>query len=158
MSDELDFSNFPTSDQPVEGPIKDETDRMLDEVLLTLKLERAVIFVKVDGAWRVSSAHEVPTNNFWTVAPLSLGVVQSASEGQLVHLVDAGASDQFGGRDSVILTGLRSVACTPYTSPSGEVTAILYADNRIEKGAFSPDDVATLQELASEMGRRLFES
>ena len=64
MSDELDFSNFPTSDQPVEGPIKDETDRMLDEVLLTLKLERAVIFVKVDGAWRVSSAHEVPTNNF----------------------------------------------------------------------------------------------
>lgn len=156
MIEDPDFSNFPTSDHPPSDNIVQETDKMLDEVLLTLKLERAVIFVKLEGMWRVSSSHEVPVKDFWNLAPLSLGVVHSASQGETVNLMDAGMSP-FASRDSVILTGIRSVVCAPYTHPSGEVLALLYADNRIDKGAFSAADVATFQELAGELGRRLFE-
>lgn len=155
MIDDMDFPDIPTSDEPPSEEISQETDKMLDEVLLTLKLERAVIFVKVDGKWHVSSAHEVPIKNFWNVAPLSLGVVYSAAQGELVNLMDAGMSE-FASRDSVILTGIRSVVCAPYKDGNGEVRALLYADNRVEKGAFRAADVATLQELANELGRRLF--
>lgn len=157
MIEDPDLANFPNSDESPSEEIKRETDKMLDEVLLTLKLERAVIFLKLNGSWQVASAHEVPTHDFWNVAPLSLGVVSSASQGETVNLMDAGVSS-FASRDSVILTGIRSVVCAPYTHPSREVLALLYADNRIEKGAFSEDDVATVQELAKELGRRLFES
>lgn len=129
---------------------------MLDEVLLTLKLERAIIFVKDLIGWRVASAHEIPTKNFWTVAPISLTVVQSvALEGKPVNIVDAGDSD-FAGRESVILTGLRSVACVPVKNPMGETVAMLYADNRLETGAFSPADFETLIALGDELANRLF--
>lgn len=157
MIEDPDLADFPTSDESPSEEIRQETDKMLDEVLLTLKLERAVIFVKLDGSWQVSSAHEVPTHDFWNVAPLSLGVVSSAAKGETVNLMDAGVS-AFASRDSVLLTGIRSVVCAPYTHPNGEVMALLYADNRIDKGAFSGADVATVQELAKELGRRLFES
>lgn len=154
----FDKSNFPTSDLPLDADLQGETDRLLDEVLLTLKLERAVIFVKVDSAWRVASAHEVPTEDFWNLAPISLGVLESAVVGgKVVHLVDAGTSDEFGSRDSVIITGIRSVACAPFKDSEGDVRALLYADNRLEKGAFSKADVETLQELAQELGRRLYD-
>lgn len=152
-----ELPNFPTSDDLASAEIREQTDKMLDEVLLTLKLERAVIFVKTAGCWSVASSHEVPTDNFWTLAPISLSVVQTAASGETIQLMDAGNSDQFGSRDSVIITGIRSVACAPYVSSEGETKVVLYADNRIEKGAFSPDDVATLEELAKELGRRLFE-
>ena len=152
-----EFDNFPTSDDLAPAEIREETDRLLDEVLLTLKLERAVILVKLSDSWCVASSHEVPTENFWNTAPISLSVVQTAAKGETIQLMDAGNSDQFGSKDSVFLTGIRSVACCPYTNSAGEVRALLYADNRINKGAFSADDVATLGELAQELGRRLFE-
>lgn len=149
-------TNFLTSDLPPDEKLTLETAKILDELLLSLKLERAVIFVKTNGAWRVASAHEVETNDFWNTAPLSLSVVQSAAlEGKSVHLVDAGSSDKFGDRMSVLLTGIRSVACAPCKSETGEVIALLYADNRIEKGAFSPEDIKAIEGLAQELGRRI---
>lgn len=150
-----DFS-LPTSEKALPTEMQAETDRMLDEVLLTLKLERAIILLKVMGAWRVGSSHEIPTQDFWNTAPISLGILESAVEtGEVVHLVDAGTSDKFGSRASVVISGIRSVACAPFLNPSGEVVALLYADNRIQQGAFSKADAETLQELANEMGRRL---
>lgn len=158
MNSDAGPSDFQTSDLPPEPIVKDESVKMLDEILLTLKLERAVIFTKSHLGWVVACSHEVPTEDFWNLAPLSLSVIQSAAlEKKTIHLVDAGASDRFGTQISVVLTGIRSVACAPYASPEGEVKALLYADNRISTGAFSPKDVETLEELAQELGRRLFE-
>lgn len=147
---------LPTSDQPLPDKLQSASDHMLDEVLLTLKLERALTFAKIDGAWRVGSSHEVPTDDFWNMAPISLGILESAvNTKEVVLLMDAGSSDEFGARASVVLTGIRSVACAPYVGESGEVLALLYADNRIQTGAFSKDDGETLMELAAELGRRL---
>lgn len=129
---------------------------MLDEVLLTLKLERAIIFVKDLIGWRVASSHEIPTKNFWATAPISLTVVQSvALGGEAVNIVDAGDSD-FAGRESVILTGLRSVVCVPVKNHVGETVAMLYADNRLETGAFNKHDFETMIALGDELANRLF--
>ena len=150
--------DFPTSDDPVSPSVKAETDRIMEEILLSLKVERAVIFVKVEGRWHLASSHEVAVNDFWNLAPLSLSVIHSAAQGETIHLMDAiGDSSSRFSSTSVILTGIRSVACVPYKSESGEVLAILYADNRFNKGIFSSDDVSTLQSLAAELGGRLFE-
>lgn len=150
-----DFT-LPTSDQPLPDKLQSVSSTMLMEVLATIKLERALILAKVDGKWRVGVSHEVPTNDFWNLAPISLGILQSAVETQdLVLLMDAGESDQFGGRTSVVLSGLRSVACAPYVGSSGEVLALIYVDNRVLTGAFSKDDAQRLQDLADELGRRL---
>lgn len=59
---------------------------------------------------------------------------------------------------SVLLTGLRSVVCVPVYprgDSSAEASAMIYADNRLAKGAFSESDVETLKELARELSERL---
>ena len=154
--DQFDPANFPTSSEPVNDRLKELCDRMMDEILLTLKLERAVILVRPANHWQIATAHEVPTRDFWNLAPISLSIVQSAVEKrESLCLMDAGTSSQFGGKDSVIIAGIRSVACAPYLNQSGEARLLVYADSRIDKGAFTPDDVETLRELAIELGRRL---
>ena len=155
----MDDFSLPTSDEPLPETLANESENMLGEILLTLQLERALTLFKIDGAWRVGSSHEIPTNDFWNQAPISLGILQAAVEKQkVVVLMDAGTSDEFGGRTSVVLSGLRSVACAPFIGESGEVLALLYADNRVQTGAFSDDDGEKLQELANELGRRLIAS
>lgn len=154
---EYDSPQIKTSELTPPPHTMDLTDGMLNEIMLTLKLERAVIFVKSELGWQVSSAHEIPTENFWSTAPISLKVIDDATRGETVHLIDAGDSD-YASRASVVITGIRSVACVPVHNPQGEVGALLYADNRIAKGAFSATDVQTLTELAKELGNRLYSS
>ena len=156
MMDQFDPASFATSSEPANERLKGPCDRMMDEILLTLKLERAVILVRPGEKWQIASAHEVPTKDFWNLAPISLSIVQSAVEKkEPLCLMDAGTSSQFGGKDSVIIAGIRSVACAPYLNQNGEARLVVYADSRIDKGAFTPDDVETLSELAVELGRRL---
>jgi GAF domain-containing protein len=150
-----DFT-LPTSELPIPEELQAESENMLGEVLLTLKLERAITLIKIEGQWRVGASHEISTNDFWNQAPISLGILEAAvNKREVVVLMDAGSSDEFGGRTSVVLSGLRSVACAPFIGDGGEVLALLYADNRVQTGAFSDDDGEKLQELANEMGRRL---
>lgn len=155
MMDQFDPSSFPTSSEPANDRLKSVCDRMMDEILLTLRLERAVILVRPGEHWQIASAHEVPTRDFWNLAPISLSIVQSAVEKkEPLCLMDAGTS-KFGGKDSVIIAGIRSVACAPYLNQNGEARLVVYADSRIDKGAFTPDDIETLSEIAVELGRRL---
>ena len=155
MSEDLDFKKFPTSDEPVPPSAQAETNEVLEEILLSLKAERVLIFLKVEGTWRIANAHEVDTRDFWVLAPVSLGIIHMAMKGETVLLMDAYSSG-LGLRNSVILTGVRSVVCASHKSNSGEVSVVLYADNRITKGAFSEEDRSVLQNLADELGRKIF--
>lgn len=147
-----------TSATPPSPEIAELTDSFLAEVLLTLNLERALIFVNDEDGWKPSSSHEIPLEDFWNLAPLSFTVLENALESRDALLfVDAAGADQLAST-SVLLTGLRSVVCVPVFPRQGstdEPIAMIYADNRIEKGAFSEADVDTLKELALELSDRL---
>ncbi len=131
------------------------TDRFLDEVLLTLRLERALILTSDQDGWKPTSTHEIDLEDFWNQAPLSLTVLNETVEtGKSVLFMDAAGADQ-PASTSIILTGLRSVVCVPVFDRSQQVVALIYADNRIEKGAFSSSDLETLEELAKELSSRL---
>ncbi len=147
-----------TSPKPPSPKTTDLTDSFLAEVLLTLNLERALIFVNEVDGWKPSSSHEIPLEDFWKVAPLSFTVLENALEiRDALLFVDAAGAEQEVSI-SAVLTGLRSVVCVPVYprgDSSGEAIAMIYADNRIEKGAFSESDAETLKELAQELSERL---
>ena len=125
-------------------------------MLLTLKLERAVILLNDRDGWKVGCAHEVPTENFWLAAPISQTILhRSIQSKEPVFLVDAIATTEFGSQASVVISGMRSVASVPVLDQAGGVMAVVYADHLVQKGAFGAAELETLKELTAEFGRKL---
>ena len=80
---------------------------------------------------------------------LSMGIAERVVEtGRPLLSVDAGRDDRFSGMASVEDLKLRSVMCLPIGTDE-EVEGLLYVDNRLQKGAFTEDDL-DLAELLSD--------
>jgi transcriptional regulator with GAF, ATPase, and Fis domain len=91
---------------------------------------------------------------------LSMGIARRvATSGTAVLSVDAGHDDRFRGMASVEDLKLRSVMCLPISSSheheprivqGGRVEGLLYVDNRLQRGAFRPDDLDLMKLLADQ--------
>ncbi len=150
------MSDLRVSDAPLPDPIQDIAFETLNEVLLTLKLERAVIVLNDADGWKVGCAHEIPTENFWVHAPISQTILRtSITKKEPIFLVDALTAPGYSSQASVVLSGMRSVASVPVLDQYGDVIAVVYADHLVQKNAFGINELETLKELASEFGKKL---
>jgi adenylate cyclase len=89
-------------------------------------------------------------------------VKQVASTGKPVVTTNAQVDPRFKTRESVIGYSLRSILCVPLRV-RGQVTGVIYADNRIRAGLFSERDLDLLTTFAAQAAvaienARLFES
>jgi GAF domain-containing protein len=128
-----------------------ELDQVLAEVMDTVihmtGAERAYLMLrdKNDGELSIRSARNwdretMPEDD----VIFSSSIVNAALE-QLEPIITTNAEDdaRFESKRSVVQHGLRSVVCIPL-SLRGQAVGVLYADNRIEQGIFSNDDVPLL--------------
>jgi sigma-B regulation protein RsbU (phosphoserine phosphatase) len=80
---------------------------------------------------------------------VSRGVVDRvAREGLPIVTSDAQSEDWLAGRASVSVLNLRSVMCTPLQTQAKNI-GLVYVDNRMQAGIFTPDDLSLLQAVAS---------
>jgi len=84
------------------------------------------------------------------------------SEGEPILTTNAQEDPRFGGQDSIIIYNLRSILCVPL-KVKGELTGVIYADNRIHSGIFSETERDLLVTFANHAAvalenARLFES
>src|SRR5258708_6791600 len=92
---------------------------------------------------------------------VSHSIVQNVADtGQPVVTTNA-QNSTFGNQESVVAFALRSILCVPLTL-KGEVTGVIYADNRIRSGLFGPKELTLLYAFANQAAiaidnARLFE-
>ena len=84
------------------------------------------------------------------------------SDGQPVLTTNAQEYPRFGAQESIIAYHLRSILCVPL-KVKGEITGVIYADNRIRTGLFTETDRDLLNAFANQAAvaienARLFES
>ena len=85
-----------------------------------------------------------------------------ASTCQSILTTNAQEDPRFTGQDSVIAYNLRSILCVPLIV-KGELTGVIYADNRIRSGLFTQKQLDLLSDFANQAAvaienARLFES
>ena len=81
---------------------------------------------------------------------LSMGIAHQVIEGgRPVLSVDAGHDERFQSMASVEDLKLRSVLCVPIRIEE-DVEGVLYVDNRLQRGAFSEDDLDLVELLAGQ--------
>ncbi len=134
-------------------------ERGMQKVLAELRPERAFF------AYREKSQTSAPfptpyvvhgfsLANLFTTEDLSTEIVrQSLLQGEASLIADAVNSPTFNSRDSVMISGLRSVLTVPLRHQNGLVVGLIYADSRALAGAFGPSHL----ELAKSLGQKMLE-
>ena len=124
---------------------------VMDEVIAVTSAERGFVMLRdEDGelAFRVARGMDrsiIDHPEF----QISRGVVeQVAREGKPMLTSDAQRDERLSMRLSVIGLGLRSILCVPLQSKD-TVSGVIYVDNRLQAGIFSPDDLDLLAAIAS---------
>ena len=125
-------------------------NRVMDEVIAATHAERGFVML-CEGerlVFRVARGMDrqvIDEPQF----EISRGIVeQVAREGQPILTSNAQRDARFSMRESVMGLGLRSIACVPLTV-KGQVTGVIYVDNRLVAGMFTPDDLELLTAIAS---------
>ena len=126
-------------------------NRVMDEVIAAVRAERGFVMLKEpDGtlSFRVARGMDQRT----IAAPgfqVSRGVTeQVARDGQPVLSSDAQQDNRFSMRQSIVTLGLRAILCAPLVV-RGEITGVIYVDNRLHAGLFTPADLELLVSIAS---------
>ena len=125
--------------------------RVMDEVIAAVHAERGFVMLHEAGgrlAFRVARGIDQRTIEDPSFQ-ISRGVLaQVAAEGRPVLTSDAQHDDRFSMRQSIVTLGLRSILCVPLVVRD-QVTGVIYVDNRLHAGIFTPADLELLTAIAS---------
>ena len=125
--------------------------RVMDEVIAAVHAERGFVMLHEAGGqlvFRVARGIDQRTIEDPSFQ-ISRGVLaQVAAEGRPVLTSDAQHDDRFSMRQSIVSLGLRSILCVPLVVRD-QVTGVIYVDNRLHAGIFTPADLELLTAIAS---------
>jgi sigma-B regulation protein RsbU (phosphoserine phosphatase) len=126
-------------------------NRVLDEVIATTRAERGFLMLRdAAGAltFRVARGMDqqaIDSPEF----QVSRSVIERvAANGEPTLTSDAQSDSWLGGRQSVRILGLRAILCVPLRL-KGATLGVIYVDNRLQVGIFSPKDLELLTGIAS---------
>ena len=122
-------------------------ERVMDAVIELTSAERGILMLRdEDGSLKVQVARNFDQANIGSDdLTLSRTITDRVFEsGQAIVTSNAAEDPRFSERQSVVGYFLRSIVAGPL-SVRGEVLGVMYVDNRLKSGAFSPDDTKLLE-------------
>ena len=125
--------------------------RVMDEVVSATRAERGFLMLPdADGRLVFRAARGMDQQTIESPEfQISRGVVERvAREGQACLTSNAQDDAWLSTRESVMVLGLRSILCVPLKL-KGATLGIIYVDNRLQAGLFTPDDLELLTAIAS---------
>ena len=126
-------------------------NRVMDEVVAATRAERGFVMLReADGrlVFRAARGMERETIDD-PEFQISRSVVERvAHEGQPLLTSNAQSDEWLSDRVSVIVLGLLSILCVPLQL-KGTILGVIYVDNRLQAGIFSPEDLELLTAIAA---------
>jgi sigma-B regulation protein RsbU (phosphoserine phosphatase) len=138
------------------GPISQEglLALVLDRAFADFRPEEAVVFLRdANGDFRQAAARRMPGagGNFL----YSRSLIREVTEKGLAALVhDASSDERFSSSESILSSGVRSLAAAPLLDPEG-CPGMIVLSSRIHMRSFSEEDLEELVSLASAAALRL---
>jgi sigma-B regulation protein RsbU (phosphoserine phosphatase) len=126
-------------------------NRVMDEVIATTRAERGFVMLREADkrlVFRVARGLDQETIEEPQFQVSRSVVERVAREGEPILTSDAQADDRFSMRQSVLMLGLRSILCVPL-KVKNQVLGVVYVDNRLQAGIFTPDHLELLTAIAS---------
>ncbi len=124
---------------------------VMDEVIAATQAERGFLVLREpDGSLVFRAARGLDQQTIEDPAfQVSRGVVERvANEGTPRLTSDAQRDEWLSARQSVVMLGLRSILCVPLQF-KGNTIGVIYVDNRLQIGLFTPADLELLTAIAA---------
>lgn len=131
-------------------------EKIMDSAIELVGAERGILLLYPEAGdrkletkvARKIKAHEIDPKSIH----ISRNIISKVEKEQLPLIVmDALADDTLKNQTSVVLSGIKSVICTPIML-KGEMIGIIYLDNSLVKGLFNEEDLEVLDLIASQAG------
>ncbi|HFE66557.1 MAG TPA: GAF domain-containing protein [Chloroflexi bacterium] len=139
---------------------------VMDSIISLTKAERAILLLKEGGSseLEVRLARNVDQETIEKSSSFEISrtiVGEVAQTGEPVVTMNAQSDSRFSAQESIISYNLRSILCVPLKI-KGQITGVIYADNRIAAGVFGDTDRDLLASFANQaavaiQNARLFE-
>lgn len=138
---------------------------VMDNIIRLMKAERGFLMLRSDDGTlttRIARNWEQESLNASEFAISRTIIDRVVSDGQAIITTNAQEDPRFGGQESIIIYNLRSILCVPL-KVKGELTGVIYVDNRIHTGIFSETERDLLTTFANHAAvalenARLFDS
>ena len=135
--------------------------KLMHIALANAGADRGFLILDVDGTLVIeaqageggefSALPSLPLDAADGALPIARSIVAFAARlGRAVVLADAGEDEQFGRDPAIVEHRTRSLLCLPLMH-GGKLSGVLYLENRLASGAFSPAHVRVLEILSSQM-------
>ena len=111
--------------------------------ILLLRSEKGELSTRLARNWEQESLDLANSSFSQTI------IYRVANEGQPLLTTNAQEDPRFTGQQSIIAHNLRSILCVPL-KVKGEVTGVIYADNRIRSGLFTQKQLDLLVAFANQ--------
>ena len=126
-------------------------NRVMDEVIASTRAERGFVMLRgADDQLAFVAARGMDQRTLdQPEFQISRGVVERvAREGKPQLTSDAQSDRWLSARSSVVIFGLRSILCVPLQF-KGATIGVIYVDNRLQAGIFTPADLELLTSIAA---------
>ena len=111
--------------------------------ILLLRSEQGELTTRLARNWEQESLDSSETAISQTI------IYRVANEGQPLLTTNAQEDPRFNAQQSIVAHNLRSILCVPL-KVKGEVTGVIYADNRIRSGLFTQKELDLLAAFANQ--------
>jgi PAS domain S-box-containing protein len=133
--------------------LSDVLNSVMDSVIKLTRAERGYLVLRNPATgkmdFRVARNIERRTLEEGELIVSGSIVKEVADTGKPVVTTNAANEDKWKAQESVVGFALRSILCVPLTL-KGEVTGVIYADNRIKEGLFGPKELQLLYAFANQ--------
>ncbi|BAY66516.1 two-component sensor serine/threonine kinase [Calothrix brevissima NIES-22] len=162
----LDLMTVTKASQVLAGEIK--LDKLLAKLMKTViengGAQKGFLLLEKDNKWAIEAEGTVDSDDVNTLQSISVDLVDDLTQPPVlssaiinyvartqesVILTDAACEGQFTGDPYIIATQPKSVLCTPLLN-QGKLNGILYLENNLTTGAFTPDRLEVLKLLSSQ--------
>lgn len=140
-------------------------NEVMDTIIKLTGAERAFLMLRDE-----MGEMEIKTARNWERVSLDLNDIEFSDtivkrvvlHGEAVLTTNAQTDPRFGSQESVVAYNLRSILCVPL-KVKGELTGVIYAENRVQEGLFSEKERTLLSDFANQAAvalenARLFKS
>ncbi|MFB2916918.1 AAA family ATPase [Aerosakkonema funiforme] len=165
-SEALDFAAVMKASQAISGEIVLEQllDRVMKAAIASAGAEKGFLILDKDGNWvieaqaavesdRITILQSIPADSLdpaTGIPLLSTAIVNYVARShENVVLNNATEEGQFTRDAYILATQAKSILCTPLLD-RGKLTGILYLENNLAIGAFTPQRVETLKIIAAQ--------
>jgi PAS domain S-box-containing protein len=133
--------------------LRDVLNLLMDKVIEVTKAERGYVVLRDEqsGELTVAVARGIDQAGIFDDSfNISRGIVNGvATSGQPMLTTNAQADPRFSAMESVMHYNLRAILCAPLVI-RGQVSGVVYVDNRLRTGLFSPRDLDLLVNLSNQ--------